>query len=99
MAKVKYPLFSGDVHGDFNKRMIFRKNGVVSRYFIPRDPQSTAQLEVRAKFLEKFVASLTKAQADLLYAAILHLHTDVYSPLEHVHDHGTLEGLGDDDHS
>ena len=99
MAKVKYPLFSGDVHGDFGKMFIVRKGGVVSKYFVPRDPKSIAQLEVRARFLENYVGGLSKAQADLLYAAILHLHDDVYSPLDHGHGHGDLSGLDDDDHS
>lgn len=99
MAKVKYPLFSGDAAGDFKKQMIFRKNGVVSKYFVPRDPHSVAQLEVRARFLEFYVANLSREQADLLYAAILHLHEEDYAAVDHLHDHGALSGLGDDDHS
>lgn len=45
------------------------------------------------------MVGLTQAQADLLYSAIAHLHPGVYAPASHVHDHGTLQGLGDDDHS
>ncbi len=99
MAKVKYPLFSGDVRGDFAKIAIFRKGGIVSKYFVPRDPKTAAQLAVRFAFRDLYMAGLTRAQADLLYAAIVHLHDELYSPLDHVHDHGALEGLEDDDHS
>ncbi len=99
MAKVRYPLFSGDVHGDFGKMFIVRKGGIVSKYFIPRDPKSAKQLEVRARFLERYVANLSKEQADLLYAAIVHFHDERYSPLDHAHDHGSLSGLSDDDHA
>jgi len=98
MAKVIHPLFSGDVRGSFGKHVIYRQGGVVTKYFVPRDPKSAAQLAQRAFFLEHYVGSLTQEQADLLYAAILHLHDDVYSPLGHGHDHGGLAGLGDDDH-
>ena len=99
MPKVKFPLFSRDVRGAFGKQMIFTRGGVVRRYFKPRNPKTEAQQEARRLFLEMIMAGLTKEQADLLYAAIVHPHDDLYSPLEHVHDHGTLSGLGDDDHS
>ena len=45
------------------------------------------------------MASLTQAQADLLYAAIIHQHDDLYALINHGHDHGDLSGLGDDDHT
>jgi hypothetical protein len=99
MAKVYYPLFSGDVRGRLGKRVIYRRGGVVTRYFVPRDPKSAAQLAQRVFFLEHFVGSLTQEEADLLYAAIAHLHDDRYSLLAHGHDHGGLSGLSDDDHS
>jgi hypothetical protein len=98
MAKVIHPLFSGTVRGSFGKHVIYRRGGVVTKYFVPRDPKSAGQLAQRAYFLEHYVGSLTQEQADLLYSAILHLHDDVYSPLAHGHDHGGLAGLGDDDH-
>jgi len=99
MAKVWYPLFSGEVRGSFGNKFIYRRGGVVTKYFVPRDPKSAAQLEVRRLFLENYVSGLTKEQADLLYAAILHLHEGQYAELSHLHDHGSLEGLGDDDHT
>lgn len=45
------------------------------------------------------MSSLTQAQADLLYAAIIHQHDDLYSLFGHGHDHGGLSGLDDDDHA
>lgn len=45
------------------------------------------------------MASLTQAQADLLYAAIIHQHDDLYALINHGHDHGALAGLADDDHT
>lgn len=99
MAKVKYPLFSGDVRGAFGKKMIFRRGGVVTRIFSPRNPRSIAQQAQRELFKELYMGLLTQEQADLLYAAIAHLHDERYSLLSHLHDHGALQGLGDDDHS
>lgn len=98
MAKVFFPLFSRDARGDFAKQMIYRRGGVVTKYFVPRDPKSAAQLAQRAYMRSFYMAALTQAQADLLYSAIGHDHDDAYSLLEHVHDHGSLSGLGDDDH-
>jgi len=86
MAKVKHPLFSGDVQGQFGKQAIYTRGGVVRRYFRPRDPKSAAQLAVREAFKEMVMAGLTQEQADLLYAAIGHLHDDRYSQLGHLHD-------------
>jgi hypothetical protein len=86
MPKVKYPLFSGDVRGQFGKSIIFTRGGVARKYFKPRDPKSAAQLAVREAFKEFVVAGLTQEQADLLYAAIGHLHDDRYSQLGHDHD-------------
>ena len=98
MAKVKNPLFSGDVSGQFGQKMIFRRGGVVTRIFRPRNPNSEAQRAQRELFKEYTVKGLTQAQADLLYSAIGHLHDEHYAALVHSHDHGTLSGLGDDDH-
>lgn len=87
MAKVKGPLFSIEAWGSIGKAIIYRKGGVASRYFIPRDPKTPAQLAQREAFLEFVMSGLTKEEADLLYAAILHGHT-----------HGDAEGLDVDDH-
>jgi hypothetical protein len=99
MAKVRYPLRSGDVRGKFGRLAIFTRGGYARRIFIPRDTKTIAQLAVREAFKEYVMAGLTKEQADLLYAAIAHLHDDRYSLLNHGHDHGELGGLGDDDHT
>lgn len=98
MPKVRGPLLSRDARGQFARSLIFKRGGIVVNYFRPRNPNSEAQQAQRAFFLEEFVPGLTQEQADLLYAAIAHLHEDVYSPLVHVHDHGDLEGLEDDHH-
>lgn len=98
MAKVQYPLLSGDARGQIGKGLIFRRGGVVTKYFTPRNPNSPAQQAHRAQFRSYYMAGLTQAQADLLYSALSHLHDGIYAPYEHVHDHGTLTGLGDDDH-
>jgi hypothetical protein len=98
MAKVKFPLLSGDVSGDFGKMVIFTRGGKVRKYFRPRNPRSAAQLAQRERFKEFSMAGLTKEQADLLYAVIAHTHPELYAALGHVHDHGSLTGLGDDDH-
>lgn len=99
MAKVKFPLLSGGVSGKFGNQMIYRRGGVVTRMFRPRNPRSAAQEAHRLAFKEFYMAGLTQAQADLLYSAILHSHDDLYSLLGHGHDHGDLSGLGDDDHT
>ena len=98
MAKVKYPLFSGDASGRFGKGMIFRRGGIVSRRFTPRNPQSAAQQAQRELFKEFSLRGLTQEQADLLYAAIMHLHDERYLRSVPQQDHGGLAGLGDDDH-
>lgn len=99
MAKVKNPLGGTDARGRLGKRMVFKRGGVVTRYHVPRDPKTPAQLSAREAFRNLVMSYLTQAQADLLYAAIVHLHDETYSPLSHVHDHGSLSGLGDDDHT
>jgi hypothetical protein len=99
MAKVKLPLFSGDVSGDFGKKMIFRKGGVVSKYFKPRNPKSVAQQAQRGFMRSYYMGALTQAVADLLYSALGHLHDDRYLQSVAQQDHGSLAGLGDDDHS
>ena len=45
------------------------------------------------------MAGLTQAVADLLYAALGHLHDDRYLQSVPQQDHGGLAGLADDDHS
>jgi len=98
VPKVRGPLFSQDARGRLGRGIIFRRGGVALRWFKPRDPQTAAQLAQREAFKEFSMSGLTQEQADLLYAAIAHLHTGVYAPFLHDHDHGDLEGLGDDDH-
>jgi hypothetical protein len=90
---------SGDARGAFGKGIIFKRGGIVTRYFKPKNPNTDAQISHREAFRRYYMAGLTQSEADLLYAAIAHLHTGVYAPFSHVHDHGTLQGLGDDDHS
>jgi len=90
MAKVKWPLFSGDASGAFGKKMIFRRGGVVSKMFWPRNPRSALQQAQRQAFKEFSLAGLTQEQADLLYAAILHLHASSYSALGHEHSFGMV---------
>ena len=98
MAKVTNPLLSGDASGDFGKKIVFRKGGTVTRYHKPRNPRSPAQVAHRQAFKEYYMSALTQAAADLLYAALEHLHDDRYSLIDHEHDHGGLNGLADDDH-
>jgi hypothetical protein len=86
MAKVKFPLMSGEARGQFGKMMIHRKGGVVTRMFVPRNPNSAAQAAQRELFRRHYVTGLTQAQADLLYSAILHQHDDFYSLLGHEHE-------------
>jgi hypothetical protein len=95
MPKVTKPLFSGDVRGQFGKLLIFTRGGVVRRYFKPRNPKTEAQQAQREAFKEFIVPSLTQEQADLLYAAISHLHDDRYSQLGHDHD-GSYSPIGHD---
>jgi hypothetical protein len=98
VPKVTNPLHSLDARGQFGKRLIFTRGGVVRNYFVPRNPNTPAQQAVRQAFKENYVAGLTQEQADLLYSAIAHLHDGRYSLLEHMHDHGAMNGLDDDDH-
>ena len=60
----------------------------MTRVFSPRNPRTIAQQANRQAFKDLYMSSLTQAQADLLYAAIMHLHDDRYSLLEHVHEAG-----------
>lgn len=82
------PLMSGDAWKAFGKRLIFRRGGVVTRYFVPRDPKSAAQLAVRESFKENYVGSLTPEEKELLDALLAH---------EYLHSY--LSGLNADDHS
>ena len=86
MPKVTGPLFSLKARGQFAKRFIFKRGGIVVNYFKPRNPNSAAQQAQREAFKEFSVPSLTQEQADLLYAAILHNHDGVYSPVGHNHN-------------
>ncbi len=99
MPKVTNPLFSGDARGKFGNMLIFARGGQVRIYFKPKNPNTAAQQAVRQAFKEFSVPGLTQEQANLLYAAILHLHDSDYAALVHGHDHGDLNGLGDDDHT
>lgn len=81
MAKVTEPLLSVEASGRVGKQMIFRKGGIVTRYFKPKNPRTIAQQNHRIAFRNYYMASLTQAQADLLYAAIVHDHNDLYVPL------------------
>lgn len=86
MAKVTNPLGGTDARGRLGKRMVFRRGGVVTRYHVPRNPNTPAQLSAREAFRNLVMSYLTQAQADLLYAAIEHLHDDLYSSFSHLHD-------------
>lgn len=99
MPKVRGPLLSLKARGTFGKAIIYTRAGDARVYFKPRNPNSPAQQAQRQWFLEQYMAGLTQEQADLLYAAIAHLHDEIYSPLGHGHDHGVLSGLNDDDHT
>ncbi len=85
MAKVQFPLLSRDAMGQLGKQMIFRRGGIVSKYFVPRNPNSPAQAAHRQAFKDYYMSFLTQAQADLLYSALTHLHDDRYAPLTHYH--------------
>ena len=67
--------------------MIHRRGGIVTRYFTPKNPRTIAQQAHRTAFRNYYMASLTQAQADLLYSAIMHEHDDLYSLLGHVHSY------------
>jgi len=99
VAKVTNPLGGTDARGRLGKRMVFRRGGIVTRYHVPRNPNTIAQLNAREAFKEMVMSYLTRDQADLLYAIITHDHDDRYPLISHLHDHGALSGLGDDDHS
>lgn len=85
MAKAKNPLGGTDARGRIGKQMVFRRGGVVTRYHTPRQPNTIAQQNAREAFRNLVMSYLTQAQADLLYAAIVHLHDERYSLLDHVH--------------
>lgn len=98
MAKVSSPLGGSDARGQFGKRMVFRRGGVVTRYHVPHDPKTPAQLAQRQAFKELIMSYLTEVQARLLFSLLDHLHEGIYAESNHAHDHGLLSGLGDDDH-
>jgi hypothetical protein len=85
MPKVKGPLLSGDAQGQFGRKMIFKRGGIVVNYFKPRNPNSPAQQAVREAFRSLYMAGITQEQADLLYAALDHNHDDRYFPAEDRH--------------
>lgn len=99
MAKVINPLGGSDARGHIGRRFIFRRGGIATKYFVPRDPRTPAQLAARQAFKELVMSYLTREQADLIYSLITHDHDEFYSPLSHGHDHGGLSGLADDDHT
>jgi hypothetical protein len=79
MPKLKGPLFSVDARGALGKKIIFTRGGYARNYFTPRNPNTPAQQVVREAFKEFSMPGLTQEQADLLYAAIAHLHDDYLS--------------------
>lgn len=85
MAKLTNPLGGEDARGKLGKGIIYRRGKIATRYHVPRDPKTVAQLAARQAFKEMVVSYLTQAQADVLYAAIVHLHDDRYSLLSHNH--------------
>lgn len=87
MAKVEKPLFSEEVSGHFGKQMIFRRGGVVTRYFKPRDAKTDLQIAARLAFRNMVMNYITQEQADALYALISHGHL-----------HSELGALQGDDH-
>lgn len=87
MVKLTNPLMSGDARGKFGNKIIFTRGGQARRYFKPRNPNTPAQQAVREAFKEFSVPGLTQEQADLLYAAILHLHDDRYLQELPAHEH------------
>jgi hypothetical protein len=98
MPKVFGPLFSFRASGKFGKNLIFKRGGVVTSAFVPKNPNTELQQAQRQFFKENYVMGLTQQQADLLYAAILHIHDDLYSRLGHTHDLSLYltQALGDD---
>lgn len=81
MPKVTGPLFSLKARGQLGKALIFKRGGIVVNYFKPRNPNSAAQQAQREAFRNLYMAGLTQEQADLLYAAIDHLHDERYVQL------------------
>lgn len=81
MAKVTNPLGGIDARGKIGKRMVFRRGGVVTRYHVPKNPNTIAQQNARQAFKDLVMSYLTREQADLLYALITHDHDDRYPQL------------------
>jgi hypothetical protein len=92
MAKVTNPLLSEDASGNFGKIFTFKRGAVVTKYFRPKNPKTVAQEAHRIAFRNYYMASLTQAQADLLYAAITHDHDGIYSLIGHEHKQIILIG-------
>lgn len=84
MAKVTNPLGGSDARGRLGKRMVFRRGGIVTRYHVPRNPNTIAQLNAREAFKELVMSYLTRDQADLIYSLLTHLHDDRYPLLSAV---------------
>jgi hypothetical protein len=57
MAKVTLPLLSGDARGTLGRGVIYRRGGVVTRYFRPGNPNSAAQQVQRDLFREQWVGA------------------------------------------
>lgn len=55
MAKVKYPLLSGDARGALGRGVIFTRGGGVRQYFKPKNPNSLAQQAQREYFRQQLV--------------------------------------------
>jgi microcystin-dependent protein len=106
MAKVKYPLLSGDASGKLGAGVVYRKGGIVSRAFTPTNPNSAAQQAQREIFKDKFVGiNMNHANQKNLGADDHPQYFDVtrgdarYLRAVPQQDHGGLVGLGDDDHA
>ena len=101
VAKVKLPLFSGEVRGQFARNMIFRSGGVVTKMFSPRNPDTPAQQAQRQWMKENYMTYLTELVARGLFSLLDHLHDDRYSLLSHLHDdrYSLLSHLHDESYS
>lgn len=99
MAKVWWPLLSSQARGKLGNGVVYKRGGVVTKTFTPRNPNSQAQQDQRNYFKEYFSMGFNRTMADLLYAVIGHLHDDRYLQSVPQQDHGGLGGLADDDHT
>lgn len=106
MAKVTYPLLSKDASGKIGKGVVYRKGGIVSRSFKPRNPNSAAQQAQREFFKEVLVG------AHMNHGNLKNLDKDDHPQyfnqargdaryLQEVpqQTHGGLSGLANDDHT